>query len=146
MTEAEPLAGRLTPEGHVLRQRVYYEDTDTSGLVYHARYLHFMERGRSDYLRLLGLDYAGLAAQGLVFAVRRMGIEFQAPARIDDVVTVTSVPVEIGGARIVLDQSVARDGRILVAARVTVALIGADGRAKRLPDAVRDRFRPSPAV
>jgi acyl-CoA thioester hydrolase len=135
------IAGRLTGKGHELRQRVYFEDTDFSGRVYHARYLHFMERGRSDYLRLLGLHHRELAERGLAFAVRRMEIDFLKPASIDDVLTIESGPIEIGGARIVLQQNVAREAEVLATARVTVALIGRDGRAKRLPPAIRSAFR-----
>lgn len=86
------LAGELTETGHRLIQRVYYEDTDFSGVVYHARYLHFMERARTDYLRLLGVEQASLAiegdVEGLVFVVHRMEIDFKAPARMDDVLTI----------------------------------------------------------
>ncbi len=86
------LSGELTAEGHRLVQRVYYEDTDFSGVVYHARYLHFMERARTDYLRLLGVEQAAMAvdgdAEGLVFVVHRMEIDFKAPARMDDILTI----------------------------------------------------------
>ena len=88
--------------GHELLQRVYFEDTDFSGRVYHARYLHFMERGRSDYLRLLGIHHRELAAEGLAFAVRRMEIDFLRPAAIDDVLTIRTAALGVGGARIVL--------------------------------------------
>src|SRR3954454_13403592 len=105
MTAAEPetsgLSGRLTPAGHELSQRVYFEDTDFSGRVYHARYLHFMERGRSAYLRLLGIHHRELAGEGLTFAVSRMDIEFLRPASIDDVLTVQTSTRETSGARVV---------------------------------------------
>ena len=123
------LAGRLTRAGHVLYQRVYFEDTDFSGLVYHARYLHFLERGRSDWLRLLGVHHRDLAAEGLAFAVRRMEIDFLRPARIDDVLAIETRRQEIGGARIALRQSVRCDGDILVEALVTAALVGPAGRS-----------------
>ena len=85
----EGLAGDLVEGGHVLRQRVYFEDTDFTGLVYHARYLHFMERGRSDYLRLLGIGHRALAEEGLSFAAVQLSRStFRKPARIDDIVTV----------------------------------------------------------
>jgi len=85
----EIISGRLTDGGHELQQRVYFEDTDFSGRVYHARYLHFMERGRSDYLRLLGIHHRALAADGLAFAVRHLEIDFLEPAGIDDDLTKT---------------------------------------------------------
>lgn len=127
------LAGRLTTSGHELLQRVYFEDTDFSGRVYHARYLHFMERGRSDYLRLLGIHHHALAEEGLGFAVTRMEIEFLRPASIDDVLVIKTAFEETGGARIVLRQEIFRGDDRLIAAIVSVALIGAKGRAVRLP-------------
>ena len=142
MADDEPIAGRLIEGGHELRQRVYFEDTDFSGRVYHARYLHFMERGRSDVLRLRGVHHRELAAGGLGFAVSRMEIDFLAPATIDDVLTVRTSPDEVAGARIVLRQTVLNGDVVLVAARVTVALIGARGRAMRLPAAIRAALRP----
>jgi acyl-CoA thioester hydrolase len=138
------LAGRLTETGHVLHQRVYFEDTDFSGLVYHARYLHFLERGRSDWLRLLGVHHWELAAEGLAFAVRRMEIDFLRSARIDDVLAVETRKGEIGGARIVLRQSIRRDDGLLVEALVTVALLGPEGRPRRLPPHVRAAFEAVP--
>jgi len=92
-TTAE-LAGRLIAGGHAMQVRVYYEDTDFTGIVYHANYLRFMERGRTNYLRLLGADHGALFAQaqseapGLAFVVRTMQIEFLKPARMDDVLAV----------------------------------------------------------
>jgi acyl-CoA thioester hydrolase len=139
--EPDSISGRLTAAGHELRQRVYFEDTDFSGRVYHARFLHFMERGRSDYMRLLGIHHRELAAEGLAFAVRHMEIDFLKPAAIDDVLMVLTEPVETRGARIVLRQSVSCEGDTLAVARVTVALIGKDGRATRLPPAIRSGFR-----
>jgi acyl-CoA thioester hydrolase len=141
--DPEGLAGRLTKAGHDLVQRVYFEDTDFSGRVYHARYLQFMERGRSDYLRLLGVHHRALAVEGLAFAVRHMEIDFLKPAAIDDVVTVRTVPVETRGARVVLAQDVLRGGEPLIRASVTVALIGAGGRPIRLPPAIREALTPA---
>jgi acyl-CoA thioester hydrolase len=140
MSDADPLAGRLIGAVHELRQRVYFEDTDFSGRVYHARYLHFMERGRSDYLRLLGIHHRELADEGLTFAVRHMEIDFVRPASIDDVLTINTRPAQLGGARIKLRQEISRDGGCLVTAAVTVALIGPGGRALRLPPAIRAAF------
>ena len=138
MSEPHAIAGRLTETGHALTQRVYFEDTDFSGRVYHARYLHFMERGRSDYLRLLGVHHRALAAEGLAFAVRHMEIDFLKAATIDDVLTVRTTPSDLRGARVVLAQEVAKGEELLVAASVIVALVGANGRPQRLPPAIRD--------
>ena len=139
MAEPDSLAGRLTENGHELLQRVYFEDTDFSGRVYHARYLHFLERGRSDFLRLLGVHHRELAQEGLGFVVRRMEIDFLQPATIDDILMVRTVPRSVR-ARIVLGQSVQRGAETLVAATVTIALVGAGGRALRLPPAIRARL------
>jgi acyl-CoA thioester hydrolase len=140
MDDAEAIAGRLVAGGHELLLRVYFEDTDFSGRVYHARYLHFMERGRSDFLRLLGIRHRALADEGLAFAVRRMAIDFRRAAAIDDLLTVRTSPESVGGARVVLQQTVFRDGDSLVGASVTVALVGAGGRAVRLPVEIRAAF------
>ena len=136
----EELAGRLIAEGHELKQRVYFEDTDFSGRVYHARYLHFMERGRSDYLRLLGIHHRELAAEGLSFAVSHMEIDFLKAAGIDDVLTVRTRVGQITGARVVLAQEILRGEEGLIEATVTVALLGEKGRAVRLPADVRAAF------
>lgn len=144
MTSSE-ISGRLTATGHELLQRVYFEDTDFSGRVYHARYLHFLERGRSDYLRLLGISHRELAAASLAFAVRRMEIDFLRPASIDDVLEIGTMPEAVGGARIGLRQRIARGGVQLVEATVTVALVGPNGRPMRLPEAIRDVFKPGAA-
>jgi acyl-CoA thioester hydrolase len=134
------LAGRLMDNGHELVQRVYFEDTDFSGRVYHARYLHFLERGRSDYLRLLGIHHRELAEDGLAFVVRRMDIEFLAPAAIDDELTIVSRPERIGNASIVLSQSIRCGGRRLVSAEVKVALVDGAGKPARMPAPVRNAF------
>ena len=131
------LSGILTPSGHGLRVRVYFEDTDFSGSVYHASYLRFLERGRSDFLRLLGVHHTVLAADGLVFAVRRMAIEFDRPARIDDVVEVRTSVEELGGASVTLRQGIVRGADVLLRATVTVALLSLDGRVKRFPASIR---------
>ena len=137
------LAGELTPQGHRLVQRVYYEDTDFSGLVYHARYLHFLERGRTDYLRCLGVEQSRLVSideEGLVFVVHRMEIDFKSPARMDDIVTVLTRTEKAGGAKMVLAQQILRGETLLISARVTIAVINANGRPRRLPDGLAERF------
>lgn len=139
-----PLSGELTDHGHRLTQRVYYEDTDFSGVVYHARYLHFMERARTDYLRLLGVEQASLAiegdAEGLVFVVHRMEIDFKAPARMDDILTITTLTERAGGAKMVLAQDIRCGDRLLISAKVIIAVINASGRPRRLPEALGKRF------
>src|SRR6266540_2232546 len=134
------LAGRIGNGRHVLPLRVYYEDTDFSGVVYHASYLRFMERGRTDYLRLLGIDHRGLFEEaesetpGFAFVVRSMRIEFLKPARMDDVLKIWTEPEEVKGASITLHQRVVRAGEALIDAHVRVALV-AGGKAQRIPKA-----------
>ncbi len=126
--------------------RVYYEDTDFSGIVYHANYLRFMERGRTNYLRLLGADQRALfeeaaaEAPGFSFVVRAMQIDFRKPARMDDILEVVTTPVEVKGASIVLHQRVDRDGEMLVEATVQVAFV-TGGRARPIPKALRIMMR-----
>lgn len=144
---ADPaLSGVLHGEGHALRVRVYFEDTDFSGSVYHASYLRFLERGRSEFLRLLGVHHTLLAADGLVFAVRRMAIEFDRPARIDDVVEVRTSVEDLGGASVTLRQEIGRGADLLVRATVTVALLSLEGRVRRFPASIRQAltFRSQP--
>lgn len=135
------IAGRLTDGGHALPVRIYFEDTDFSGAVYHASYLRFMERGRSDFLRCLGVGHSALAAgtegEPLSFAVRRMAIEFLKPARIDDLVEVETRPKEVEGARAILSQRIVRGGETLVSAEVTVAVVNGEGRPRRIPGSIR---------
>jgi acyl-CoA thioester hydrolase len=136
------LAGRLIPGGHVLPVRIYFEDTDFSGLVYHGSYIRFMERGRSDFVRLLGVAHTALDAgdhgEPLVFAVHRINIGYFRPARIDDLVEVTTLVKAVTGARLILNQTVTRDGERLTDAEVTIVLVNRDGKARRIPDSVRD--------
>lgn len=144
MTEAEgtKLAGEIRDGAHLLSVRVYYEDTDFSGVVYHASYLRFMERGRTDYLRLLGADHRALFEQteaeapGFAFVVRSMTIDFLKPARMDDVLTIVTAPEEVKGASIRLHQQVMRGDELLVEAQVRVAFVSA-GRARPIPKPLR---------
>jgi acyl-CoA thioester hydrolase len=134
--EQPAIAGRIVDGRHVLPIRVYYEDTDFSGIVYHANYLKFCERGRSDLLRLLGIAHRELGRSGLAFAVRRMTCDFLKPARIDDLLEVVTRGIELGGARLELAQSVQRGDAMLFTAEITLALIDASGRPRRLPEAL----------
>lgn len=121
---------------HVLPVRVYYEDTDFSGAVYHANYLKFCERARSDALRLLGIHHRELQGK-LGFAVRRIACDYLKPAAIDDMLLVETRFVEIGGARLEIDQRVRRDGETIFTAKVTVAVVDSHGRPRRIPDDMR---------
>jgi len=126
--------------------RVYYEDTDFSGIVYHANYLRFMERGRTNHLRLLGADHRALFAEaaqeapGFAFVVRSMKIEFLKSARMDDVLDVVTVAQEVKGASITLHQRILRGNELLVEAHVRVAFVS-QGRARPIPRALRLALR-----
>ena len=123
---------------HRLTLRVYYEDTDFSGFVYHASFLRFMERGRTEMLRALAGDQSDMhrEARGLIFVVRRMNLDFLRPARMDDLLIVATRTAELRGASMHLVQEVCRDDEVLVRAEVVVACVR-DGRAIRLPDSLR---------
>ena len=136
------LDGEIRDGCHIMPVRVYYEDTDFSGVVYHANYLRFMERGRTNYLRLLGAAHGELLAQaqgetpGFAFVVRSMRIEFLRPARMDDLLDVVTAPQEVRGASMLLRQAVKRADEVLVEAQVRVACV-AGGRARPIPKPLR---------
>jgi len=115
--------------------RVYYEDTDFSGAVYHAAYLHFFERGRTEFLRAEGVHHSELAKEGIAFAVRSMEIEFLRAAGIDDLLVVDTAVSGLTGVRLTLDQSIERGDELIARAKVVVVAVKA-GRAVRLPKAV----------
>jgi acyl-CoA thioester hydrolase len=123
---------------HLHTLRVYYEDTDFSGFTYHASYLKFLERGRTEFLRALGIVQSELyrEADGLAFVVSRMAVDYLKPALMDDVLTVTTAVAELRGASMVLAQTVSRDGVCLTRADVTVAAVRG-GRPVRLPAVIR---------
>jgi acyl-CoA thioester hydrolase len=142
VTEAWPgLSGRFRNGAHVLPVRVYYEDTDAGGVVYHARYLAFCERGRSDCLRLLGISQSELG--DLAFVVRRLACDFLKPARLDDLLEIETRFGDLAGARLELDQQALLGGMPVFRARVTIALIDRQGRPKRLPQEMTARFQAS---
>ena len=148
------MSARTSPTGaptddalHRLGVRVYYEDTDFSGFVYHASYLRFLERGRTELLRNLAGDQSDLhrEASGLVFVVRRMALDFIRPARMDDQLTIVTRTRQLRGASMQLAQEVRRGDDLLVAADVLVACVR-DGRAIRLPEALRRLLAPPGAA
>ncbi len=136
------LDGEIRDGRHFLTVRVYYEDTDFTGIVYHANYLRYMERGRTNYLRLIGADHRALfeaaekEAPGFAFVVVSMTLDFLRPARMDDVLEVVTEPEEVKGASITLRQRVMRGDELLADAHVRVALISA-GRARPIPKPLR---------
>jgi acyl-CoA thioester hydrolase len=136
------LDGEIRDGQHHMQVRVYYEDTDFSGIVYHANYLRFMERGRTNHLRLQGASQHALFEQaqaetpGFAFVVRSMELDFLKPARMDDVLDIVTWPVMVKGASITLAQEVRRGNDVLVKAQVRVAFI-CDGKAQPIPKALR---------
>jgi acyl-CoA thioester hydrolase len=135
------LAGQLRTDGagrfHVLPVRVYFEDTDFSGLVYHASYVRWCERGRSDFLRLLGNDHAQLMSgatgrEPSAFVVRRMTLDYMKPARIDDVLEIETRPTSMTAASLTLTQLIKRGEQQLFEAEVMVVLVSQSGKPLRL--------------
>lgn len=144
------LAGRIVDDEsgrrHVLPIRVYFEDTDAGGIAYHASYIRWCERGRTDFLRLLGTDARRLidgsaSVEPAAFVVRRMNCEFLRPSRMDDVLTVETRVKELGGASVTLNQTVmGAQGRPVFEAEVTVVLVAVSGKPLRLSAAIRNAF------
>ncbi|WP_172184155.1 hotdog domain-containing protein [Bradyrhizobium aeschynomenes] len=160
------LDGDIRNGRHHMKVRVYYEDTDFSGIVYHANYLRFMERGRTNHLRLMGAEQHALFAEaateapgfafvaeqhalfaeaateapGFAFVVRSMSLDFLRPARMDDVLDVVTWPISVKGASITLAQEVRRDEEVLVKADVRVAFISG-GKAQPIPKALRELLK-----
>ena len=128
---------------HDLDIRVYYEDTDLGGIVYYANYFRFIERGRTELLRDAGIDQVALKDEtGVVFAVRRIGAEFLAPAKMDDMLRVLTRVTDLGRARITMAQQVLRGDQVLFEADVTLACIGPGGRATRIPPRIAALMAP----
>ena len=150
MSTLEPNAGCIDGREHLLPVRVYYEDTDFTGVVYHANYLRFFERGRSDFLRLAGIHHAQLAAgeAPMGFAVNKMNLEFHRPARIDDALVVRSAFESIRGPRFFAAQQIERaqssgeERDILVTAKLEICCISLTGRPRKPPVTVLERLKP----
>lgn len=139
---SERFGGGMDGAVHRLPVRVYYEDTDAGGLVFHANYLRYAERGRTEMLRALGSRHAEIAGDtGVAFAVRRCEIDFRAPARLDDLLEVETRIIDIRGASMEFEQTVLMAGvpgrRVLVRILLTVFCINPLGRPVRLPEPVR---------
>ncbi len=131
------LMTRVTTAPHRFSLRVHYEDTDLSGFVYHANYLKFIERARSDWVLGLGVDQNCLKEQGLVFAVRKLEADFLAPARLEDRLTVETRLIDKTPARLVLAQDIVRGEERLFEAKVTLVCMSLSGRPRRLPKPLR---------
>lgn len=139
----EPLSGRIESGVHILPVRVHWEDTDAGGIVYHASHLRFMERGRSEMLRVLGLDQTELRdVHGINYVVARIEIDYRAPGLFDMALRVLTSVVRLGQARLELRQVITQRERVLAEAFVRCAGIGSDGKPKPAPESVRTLFAP----
>ncbi len=140
----QPTAGVFEGREHVLPVRVYYEDTDLTGVVYHANYVRYFERGRSDFLRLAGVSHASLLLldQPAAFAVTKIAIEFRQAARIDEALEVRTLFESTRGVRLNIAQRILRDDALVASAVVEVVCIDGQGRARRPPRQVIDAVRP----
>ncbi|MEM6649700.1 MAG: tol-pal system-associated acyl-CoA thioesterase [Pseudomonadota bacterium] len=124
-----------------LEIRIYFEDTDFSGVVYHANYLKYFERGRTEALRTTGLNHHDLLEkEQLVFTLRHIDVTYHRPAKIDDVLTIKTIISEIRGARLIFSQKAYREKDLLAEAIVTVACMTLEGRPQRLPKDMREEF------
>ncbi len=134
------VSGRLEGDEHVLDLRVYYQDTDAGGVVYHANYLDFAERGRNEMIRALGFDCKRLRNDfGMIFVVRTAAMDFRQPARLDDLLQVRTRVVKLGGASLDIEQRVLREGQELTTIGLRIACVSVDGRPCRMPAPFRRR-------
>ena len=143
MTEA-PTAGAFVGREHQLPIRIYYEDTDFTGLVYHANYVRYFERGRSDFLRVAGVSHSDLLSgeTPTAFVITRMEIDFRRAARIDDALTVRTTYDLVKGPRLFITQKITRDGELIAEAVVEAAVISMDGRPRKPPPGLVERLKP----
>ena len=138
-----PYQGQFDGTKHLFAVRVYFEDTDFSGVVYHARYLHFMERARSDMLACVGIDQRTVHAEGQgAYAVTEMHIKYRRPAHFDDALVVISTVRAVRAASCDIHQTVMRGDEILTEAQVTAAFVSPDGKARRQPTEWVAAFQP----
>jgi acyl-CoA thioester hydrolase len=135
------LSGHISDGKHVFHLRVYYEDTDFSGLVYHANYLKFCERARSDWLRVVGIDQTAMSDGSTHFVVRRMVCDFLKPAKFDDVLIIESQATELKGARFQMAQRILRGDEVVFTADVMVAIIDGRGRPMRVSADMAEKFQ-----
>jgi len=135
--------GHFNGKTHILPLRVYYEDTDLSGVVYHANYLRFMERGRTEFFRCAGIWLARLDdAEPIAWALRNATLQFHRPARLDDPLEVHTMCGGLTGARMTADQKVMSKGQLLMEGKVEACIITLDGKPRRIPADVREKLLP----
>jgi len=141
---SEPSAGWLEGREHVLPVRIYYEDTDFTGVVYHANYLRYFERGRSDFFRLVGISHTDFLAlpEPTAFSVIRIELDFKRAARIDDALLVRTTYDAVRGPRLFISQRITRGEDLIATADVEAACIDMDGRARRPPPGMAEQLTP----
>lgn len=127
----EPTAGVFEGREHQLPVRIYYEDTDFTGVVYHANYLRYLERGRSDFFRMVGISHSELAQQDTGFAVIRMELDFKRAARIDDALVVRTLYERVEGVRLHVSQRITRGDETILEAKAVAVCISLSGRPRR---------------
>ncbi|WP_297513319.1 tol-pal system-associated acyl-CoA thioesterase [uncultured Caulobacter sp.] len=130
-TPPEPTAGVFHGREHQLPVRIYYEDTDFTGIVYHANYLRYLERGRSDFFRMVGISHSALAEQDTGFAVIRMELDFKRAARIDDALVVRTLYERVEGVRLHVSQRITRGEELILEAKAIAVCISLSGRPRR---------------
>lgn len=137
-----PTSGHMKGKNHYLPLRVYYEDTDAGGFVYHANYLKYMERGRTEFLRCCGIIHSDLASleRGFKFAVASFSLNYISPGFIDDALVVVSMPTAMKGATFHIDQEVRRSDQVLARASIRVACLDNNNRPRRIPKDVREKL------
>jgi acyl-CoA thioester hydrolase len=139
---APPTSGRIEGGRHILPLRVYYEDTDAAGIVYYANWLRFLERGRTEMLRLLGQEHSALRAErDINWVVRRCAIDYLRPARLDDAIEIVTICGELRGASLEMRQEARCAGEALVRAELVVACMSPAGRPVRLPSEIRQALQ-----
>jgi len=144
MSERLRYSGWFDGITHILPIRVYYEDTDISGIVYHANYLRYFERGRSEFLRLAGIRHMVMLANAepIAWTIRKIDVDYAKAARLDDELEVHSRFTAMSGARLAAAQVVKRAGMDLVSAKVEAAIITMEGKPRRIPEEVRAKLQP----
>ncbi len=140
----EPTAGRIVGREHQLPVRIYYEDTDFTGMVYHANYLRYFERGRSDFFRLAGISHTALLQlpEPTAFTLIRVEVDYRRAARVDDALLVRTTYDAVQGARLIVSQRITRGEDLIAEAQIQAVCISLEGRAKRPPPSLVDSLRP----
>jgi len=139
-----PRPGRFEGKAHILPIRIYYEDTDLSGIVYHANYLRFMERGRSEFFRSAGITRLAMLddAEPTAWTLRKVALEYLRPARIDDLIEVHTTLTGLSGARMSADQKIYHEGQMLTRGTVEACIITLSGKPRRIPEEFREKLAP----